>query len=104
MVIAVKHFGNMIQKAKTAEHITCRGVGYYDATQDKTLSKADLQTPSIQACPQRILTSTVDGRLIALNAKTGALCPQFGVNGQVDLLNDMGPTEKVNVTIQPLPH
>ncbi|MDR8469497.1 membrane-bound PQQ-dependent dehydrogenase, glucose/quinate/shikimate family, partial [Acinetobacter baumannii] len=33
-------------KAKTAEHITCRGVGYYDATQDKTLSKADLQTPS----------------------------------------------------------
>ncbi|MFH4338204.1 membrane-bound PQQ-dependent dehydrogenase, glucose/quinate/shikimate family, partial [Acinetobacter baumannii] len=33
-------------------------------------------------------------RLIALNAKTGALCPQFGVNGQVDLLNDMGPTEK----------
>ncbi|WP_032068485.1 membrane-bound PQQ-dependent dehydrogenase, glucose/quinate/shikimate family [Acinetobacter baumannii] len=81
-------------KAKTAEHITCRGVGYYDATQDKTLSKADLQTPSIQACPQRILTSTVDGRLIALNAKTGALCHQFGVNGQVDLLNDMGPTEK----------
>ncbi|ANF82091.1 glucose dehydrogenase [Acinetobacter sp. NCu2D-2] len=81
-------------KAKTAEHITCRGVGYYDATKDKSLTAADLQAPGIKACPQRILTSTVDGRLIALNAKTGALCPEFGVNGQVDVLHDMGPTEQ----------
>lgn len=80
--------------AKTAEHITCRGVGYYDATKDKSLTAADLQAPGIKACPQRILTSTVDGRLIALNAKTGALCPEFGVNGQVDVLHDMGPTEQ----------
>ena len=81
-------------KAKTAEHITCRGVGYYDATQDKSLTAADLQSAGLKACPQRILTSTVDGRLIALNAKTGALCPEFGINGQVDVLHDMGPTEQ----------
>lgn len=81
-------------KAKTAEHITCRGVGYYDAVKDKSLTAADLQAPGIKACPQRILTSTIDGRLIALNAKTGALCPEFGVNGQVDVLHDMGPTEQ----------
>lgn len=80
--------------AKTAEHITCRGVGYYDAPKDKSLTAADLQVPGIKACPQRILTSTVDGRLIALNAKTGALCPEFGTNGQVDVLHDMGPTEQ----------
>ncbi|MGN0934884.1 MULTISPECIES: membrane-bound PQQ-dependent dehydrogenase, glucose/quinate/shikimate family [Acinetobacter] len=81
-------------KAKTAEHITCRGVGYYDATKDKSLTPADLASNGIKACPQRILTSTVDGRLIALNAKTGALCPEFGINGQVDVLHDMGPTEQ----------
>ncbi|MCU4412803.1 membrane-bound PQQ-dependent dehydrogenase, glucose/quinate/shikimate family [Acinetobacter sp. WU_MDCI_Axc73] len=81
-------------KAKTAEHITCRGVGYYDASLDKNLTANELSSPSIQSCPQRILTSTVDGRLIALNAKTGQLCPEFGLKGQVDLLHDMGPTEK----------
>jgi quinate dehydrogenase (quinone) len=81
-------------KAKTAEHITCRGVGYYDAAKDQSLTVANLASPALTACPQRILTSTVDGRLIALNAKTGALCPEFGVNGQVDVLHDMGPTEQ----------
>ncbi|MCH4245991.1 membrane-bound PQQ-dependent dehydrogenase, glucose/quinate/shikimate family [Acinetobacter gerneri] len=81
-------------KAKTAEHITCRGVGYYNAANDKSLSVAELNSPAIKACPERILTSTVDGRLIALNAKTGALCEGFGTNGQVDVLHDMGPTEQ----------
>ncbi|WP_343597780.1 membrane-bound PQQ-dependent dehydrogenase, glucose/quinate/shikimate family [Acinetobacter sp.] len=77
-------------KATSAEHVTCRGVAYYDATQDKTAPAAQAS----QVCPQRILTSTVDGRLIALDAHTGKLCPSFGVNGQVDVLHDMGPTEK----------
>ena len=34
--------------AKTAEHITCRGVGYYDATKDKSLTAADLQAPVLK--------------------------------------------------------
>src|ERR1044072_9149063 len=34
---------------------------------------------------RRILFGTVDGRLIALNARTGKLIPEFGVAGAVDL-------------------
>ncbi|KAA8734739.1 membrane-bound PQQ-dependent dehydrogenase, glucose/quinate/shikimate family [Acinetobacter qingfengensis] len=81
-------------KAKTAEHITCRGVGYYNIALDKNISAEQSALPITKECPERILTSTVDGRLIALNAKTGALCQSFGNNGQVDVLHDMGPTEK----------
>ncbi len=57
---------------------TCRGVTYYkvpDAAGD---------------CAERIYTSTADARLIALDARTGALCQGFGVNGSVDLKAGMG--------------
>src|SRR3546814_1068988 len=37
---------------------------------------------------------TVDARLIALDAVTGARCPGFGRNGQVSLLEGMGDVEK----------
>lgn len=34
---------------------------------------------------RRIFLGTIDARLIALDARTGQLCPDFGVNGSVDL-------------------
>src|SRR3546814_6357477 len=37
---------------------------------------------------------TVDARLIALDAVTGARCPGFGRNGQVSLLEGKGDVEK----------
>ncbi|TKT74707.1 membrane-bound PQQ-dependent dehydrogenase, glucose/quinate/shikimate family [Aquamicrobium sp. LC103] len=46
------------------------------------------QAPSI--CATRIVLSTIDARLIQLDAKTGELCPQFGDNGTVDLKLGMG--------------
>ncbi|MCQ0988779.1 pyrroloquinoline quinone-dependent dehydrogenase [Jiella marina] len=62
---------------------SCRGVAYYelpDASED-------------QACATRIIEGTLDARLIAVDAKTGAPCADFGENGQVDLWQGIG--EKV---------
>ncbi len=36
-------------------------------------------------CEHRIIIGTLDARLIALDAKTGAACPDFGDNGEVDI-------------------
>ncbi|MFV3285660.1 membrane-bound PQQ-dependent dehydrogenase, glucose/quinate/shikimate family [Pseudomonas sp. NY15356] len=80
--------------AKSAEHVTCRGVGYYDIDRDDSLSaEAKASHASEQQCRQRILVSSVDARLFALDAHTGNLCPNFGEQGFVDLKKGMGPTE-----------
>lgn len=75
----------------------CRGVGYYDA--DKAPQNASTPVePSVAsttaapaACHRRIITTTVDARLIALDAATGKPCEDFGVHGEVDLLKGIGP-------------
>lgn len=54
---------------------TCRGVTYW----------RDPVAPSNAPCVERILTGTVDRRLIALDAATGKACPGFGANGTVDV-------------------
>jgi len=61
------------------QHLTCRGLSYHaapPATED-------------QACRQRLFMPTADARLIALDAKTGEICPGFGDNGAVDLWANM---------------
>lgn len=59
-------------------HPVCRGVAFYRA-------------PSGTAeCPSRILLGTVDNRLIALDAKTGAPCRSFGTDGATSLLDNVG--------------
>jgi quinoprotein glucose dehydrogenase len=50
----------------------CRGVSYW---QDPS------STDNKQLCSQRIFAATYDLRLIALDAATGALCKDFGVEG-----------------------
>lgn len=59
---------------------TCRGVTYLE-------SKA---TPAGELCAARIITGTYGAKLIALDSKTGALCPGFGDGGIVDLKEGMG--------------
>lgn len=63
--------------AQTAEHVTCRG--YYDAERDIRSARRKA-SPALQfQCPQRIeWYRLVDARLLALNAKTGELCADFG--------------------------
>lgn len=58
----------------------CRGVAYY------AVPGADPAGP----CAARILEGTLDGRLIAVDAATGAPCAGFGRGGQVDIKQGMG--------------
>jgi len=61
---------------------TCRGVAYY----------AVPQAAAGQPCATRIEWGTLDARLIAIDAKTGKLCQDFGDGGVVDLNRGIGKT------------
>ncbi|TNE37618.1 MAG: pyrroloquinoline quinone-dependent dehydrogenase [Alphaproteobacteria bacterium] len=64
-----------------SNQFVCRGVAYYAN-----------ETTSETLCGRAIFTATNDARLIALDAETGALCPNFGSAGQVSLLQGVGDT------------
>jgi len=66
----------------------CRGLGYYE-TKVSELSLAELSTKS-NSCQQRIVLSTLDARLIQLDAHSGQKCQSFGNEGEVDLTTGMG--------------
>ncbi len=66
--------------AAQIRNLTCRGVAYW----------ADPAAPEDSACRERIFTGTVDARLIAIDARTGQPCADFGSAGQVDLLIGIG--------------
>ena len=61
------------------QHLTCRGLSYH----------AGPPATEGQACRQRLFMPTADARLIALDAKTGEICPGFGDDGAVDLWANM---------------
>ncbi len=61
---------------------TCRGVTYYRAP------AAAADAP----CAARLLLATLDARLIAIDAATGAACQDFGTGGSVDLTEGIGFT------------
>jgi quinate dehydrogenase (quinone) len=88
-------------KATAPNWQRCRGLGYFDASLPQvgvpTLTAA---TPAAAAaalvpaapavCTKRLLMTSIDARLFALDAATGAPCPDFGDNGVVDLKVGMG--------------
>ncbi|MGA1810091.1 membrane-bound PQQ-dependent dehydrogenase, glucose/quinate/shikimate family [Sphingobium sp. WW5] len=80
--------------AHSAEHVTCRGVGYYDVDADTRLTPSQKAALPDGICRQRLLISTVDARLIAIDAATGKPCADFGKGGTVDLAPGMGPVEQ----------
>ncbi|WP_293898979.1 membrane-bound PQQ-dependent dehydrogenase, glucose/quinate/shikimate family [Phenylobacterium sp.] len=45
-------------------------------------------------CRRRIISSTINAQLFALDAATGKPCPGFGVNGMVDLSVGIGPIKR----------
>jgi quinoprotein glucose dehydrogenase/quinate dehydrogenase (quinone) len=55
----------------------CRGISY-------------TQVPGDGLCSQRLLMGTLDNQLIALDVRTGKLCPGFGRNGAVSLKAGLG--------------
>jgi membrane-bound PQQ-dependent dehydrogenase (glucose/quinate/shikimate family) len=55
----------------------CRGLAYFE-------------DPHAQSCPKRIIVATLDLRLQAIDAETGARCDGFGTNGEVSLRTGYG--------------
>jgi quinoprotein glucose dehydrogenase len=64
-------------ETKDAPHLACRGLASHVAAGDAL-------------CATRLLMGTVDNRLLALDAKTGESCADFGTNGAVDLMQGLG--------------
>jgi quinoprotein glucose dehydrogenase len=73
--------------------VLCRGVSYYH----------DPSAAAGSACASRIFTGTQDARLIALDAKDGRPCADFGTAGTVDLKEHLGPMRPgdYGVTVPP---
>ncbi|WP_446741074.1 membrane-bound PQQ-dependent dehydrogenase, glucose/quinate/shikimate family [Sphingomonas sp. ACRSK] len=71
----------------------CRGVVYY----------AVPGMAADQACATRIIEGTLDARLIAVDARSGRLCPDFGTNGQTDAKIGMGEVPPGFVSINSPP-
>ncbi|WP_348635584.1 membrane-bound PQQ-dependent dehydrogenase, glucose/quinate/shikimate family [Sphingobium sp. Sx8-8] len=60
----------------------CRGVAYF-------------RNPAVAGqCAERILTATATAKLIALDARTGRPCPDFGTAGVVDLRRGLSAAPK----------
>jgi quinate dehydrogenase (quinone) len=83
----------------------CRGVAYYEVPEFQAARKADAAAKPEQ-CQARIITSDKDGRLWALDAKTGEVCQNFGDTGKgyTDLSVGMGEYQEFYYmpTSQPL--
>lgn len=62
----------------------CRGVAFWRET----------NAPGDGVCATRILAATLDSELIALDAKTGQPCRDFGRGGRVDLRENLQPAPK----------
>lgn len=60
----------------------CRGVTFYTS---KVI-------PENEICHEKVIEGTLDMQLIAVDAKTGKACPQFGTKGHVNLLEGIGHT------------
>ncbi|OTG80028.1 glucose/quinate/shikimate family membrane-bound PQQ-dependent dehydrogenase [Acinetobacter sp. ANC 4648] len=83
-------FDPKVKSDKTFQHLTCRGVSYFDAnnTVGFETSLKDKKSTSEQ-CPRKVILPVNDGRLVAINADNGQRCTDFGKNGEVDLQKDM---------------
>ncbi len=82
-----------LRRLHGAYPLTCRGVAFWeDSMSDE------------ERCRQRIFTGTQDAELIALDAKTGQTCPDFGDEGRIKLREGLGdaPAWEYYVTSAPL--
>lgn len=72
----------------------CRGVGYYEPAAVKSPVSFGATKPVKPAqpgiCEKRIVLTTVDARMLQLDANTGKPCEAFGKDGIVDLSVGLG--------------
>ncbi len=84
-------FDPQLKADRTFQHLTCRGVSYYDSANVEANSSS-VQKKLTQAsaeCPRKVILPVNDGRLFAVNPDTGKPCSDFGNQGQVDLQANM---------------
>jgi quinoprotein glucose dehydrogenase len=70
----------------------CRGVTYY----------RNPNATAGQACAERIIEGTLDMRLIAVDAKSGQACQDFGKNGAADLRVGLAQKDSATGAVTPL--
>jgi quinoprotein glucose dehydrogenase len=70
----------------------CRGVTFY----------RNPNATAGQACAERIIEGTLDMRLIAVDAKSGQPCQDFGTNGAADLKVGLAQKDSATGTITPV--
>ena len=89
----------------------CRGLAYFDVNAPLPavtgVGASPVHAVSLPAganCQRRLLTNTIDARLIAVDADTGEFCQGFGQGGQVDLKAGLGaaPDPFYQLTSPPL--
>jgi quinate dehydrogenase (quinone) len=68
----------------------CRGLGYFDAGAPTERVAPDTQAAQAVDCRKRIIMTTIDARLLAIDADSGQLCEGFGDHGSVNLLDHLG--------------
>jgi len=75
-------FRSVIDRKQFAPYVHCRGLALYRTDEPN------------KVCGERILTNTFAGELIALDARNGELCKDFGDGGRVSLLRGLGDLEQ----------
>lgn len=73
-------------------HTRVPGLHYSDAASRGVTLWVDPQSAAAAPCHARIFAPTLDSRLLALDAKTGKPCEDFGTHGALDLLAGIGST------------
>jgi quinoprotein glucose dehydrogenase len=68
-------FDAQVDRSRDYSEMATRGVSWW----------RDAQAEAHAACAERILFATIDARLLALDARSGKRCADFGTNGEVDL-------------------
>ncbi|MDQ3696566.1 MAG: pyrroloquinoline quinone-dependent dehydrogenase [Gemmatimonadota bacterium] len=71
-----------------------RGVRYMEAFASRGVSAwEDPLAGDARPCKRRIFLGTIDGRLVAVDARTGRPCADFGRGGTIDLTEGVGPVQ-----------
>ncbi|MFT4268706.1 MAG: membrane-bound PQQ-dependent dehydrogenase, glucose/quinate/shikimate family [Xenophilus sp.] len=77
-------------QAKSPFWQRCRGLGHWSAAPTAQASAPTAAATDGGACRERIVQTTIDARLIELDARTGQPCEEFGDKGTVSLAHGMG--------------
>jgi quinoprotein glucose dehydrogenase len=95
VVDGVLYVSTIYGRVIALEPETGRELWSFDPHLDRSVRRAEIgnrgiatwvdAVPSAASPNRRIFVATLDARLIALDAETGRPCPDFGVNGQIDL-------------------